>query len=177
MISSTYQSPPSSKPWALAQALKALFIIGRFRTLVNSPQIVTTSTIRTEKCICSHLGNVLGSLEWFPLTYQNPPSSIQGLLVHAFLLKIGWFRTLVNFPQIFMTGTMLFQPFIRDSNVRISSESMPAHPPSPPHASKCNDPYTFVWAPSLRMCSTNSAPRCTWGVECVLITINIINWA
>ena len=72
-----------------------LLKIGRFRTVENSPEIITNKPPKSYECICKDVGDVSGSLGRFrELTklrhLQNHGSS------PGFLLKIGRLRTLGN---------------------------------------------------------------------------------
>ena len=97
-ISRTYQNPPSSKPWAIAQAFCSKSVdFGPLRILTES--VTTCSKI---------LGNPLSSMQ---ATFQRvwddfshlPKSAIFKTMGYSpgFLLKIGRFRTLANSYGIF----------------------------------------------------------------------------
>ena len=62
------QISTSLKPWAIAQAFFPK--IGRFRTLPNSHQILTSIPESSWQSICEHIEGVLGSLERFPALTQ-----------------------------------------------------------------------------------------------------------
>ena len=97
-ISQTYQNPPSSKPWAIAQAICSKWVdFGHLRILTES--LPTSSKI---------VGNPLSSME---ATFQRvwddfsklPKSALFKTMGYSpgFLLKIGRFRTLANSHGIF----------------------------------------------------------------------------
>ena len=97
-ISQTYQNPPYSKPWAIAQAICSKWVdFGHLRILTES--LPTSSKI---------VGNPLSSME---ATFQRvwddfsklPKSALFKTMGYSpgFLLKIGRFRTLANSHGIF----------------------------------------------------------------------------
>ena len=61
--------------------------IGRFRLIPNSPENITNKSLRPQKSICTHVGDVFG--EFWPIssTYQNPPSSNPWAIAQAFWSK------------------------------------------------------------------------------------------
>ena len=49
--------------------------IGRFRLIENFPENFTNKSLRTQKSICLHVGDVFMEFGRISSTYQNPPSS------------------------------------------------------------------------------------------------------
>ena len=78
-IPGIYPNPPSSKPWAIAQAFCSK--IGRFRTLRNSRQLSTNNPESSWKSICKPIGGLSGSLQRFPALTQI--RHLKGPFTHA----------------------------------------------------------------------------------------------
>ena len=78
----TYQNPPSSNPWAIAQAF--LLKIGRFRTLANSHGIFTNKPKNRQKSIFKYAGDVSESLGRFLALTKIRPLQNHGLQPRRF---------------------------------------------------------------------------------------------
>ena len=95
-ISRTYQNPPSSKPWAIAQAFCSKSVdFGHLRILTES--LPTQKQLEINFQACRRRFREFGTIS---RTYQNPPFKTMGYSP-GFLLKIGRFRTLANSHGIF----------------------------------------------------------------------------
>ena len=92
-ISSTYPNPHSSNPWGF------LVKIGRLRLIPNSLENFTNKSLRSQKSISKHLGDVF--IEFGPIssTYQNPPSSKPWAIAQAFWSKSADFGPIQMFPK------------------------------------------------------------------------------
>ena len=68
--------------------------IGRLPLIANSPENVTNKSLRTQKSICLHVGDVFREFGRISSTYQNPPSSKPWAIAQAFCSKPADFVSL-----------------------------------------------------------------------------------
>ena len=97
-ISRTYQNPPSSKPWAIAQAFCSKWVdFGHLR-------ILTESLPTCSKIVRNPLSSMMATFQrvWDDFSHL-PKSALFKTMGYSpgFLLKIGRFRTLANSHGIF----------------------------------------------------------------------------
>ena len=97
-ICCTYENPPYSKPWAIAQAY--IVKIGQLMTLRNLPEIQPNYPDTTSKSIVKAVGCFSGSLERFAGLTKIRHVQNHGLYSPGFLVKIGHFTTLWTLPEI-----------------------------------------------------------------------------
>ena len=78
--------------------------IGRFRLIANSPENFTNKSLRTQKSICKHVGDVFGEFGPISSTYQNPPCAKPWAFAQAFWSKSADFGCSEILPKTSSTN-------------------------------------------------------------------------
>ena len=96
--------PKSAMFKTMGYSLGFLVKIGRFRLIANSLQNFTNKSLRSQKSICKHLGDVFREFRPISSTCQNQPFSKPWAIAHAFSSKSADFVSLKIFPKTSRTS-------------------------------------------------------------------------
>ena len=124
--------------------------IGRFRLIANSPENFTNKSLRTQKSICKHVGDVCREFGPISSTCQNQPFSKPWPIAQAFWSKSADFVSLQILPKTSRTSlSALRNPFCKDDG-DVFREFWPIS------STYQNPPSSNPWAIAQAFCSKSA---------------------